>query len=525
MNGPASLSPQELIRRLIDIVGESHVLTDEPTRRLFSSDAFWVGAPALAVVSPGTSAETARVVGAVTSAGFAVVPRGGGMSYTKGYVADRADAITLDTRRLDRTVAINAEDLSITVEAGRTWKDIYESLKPLGLRTPYFGPMSGLRATVGGTLSNNSMFFGSGVYGTAAENVLSLKVALADGSIIDTGSAGQKNGAPFHRSFGPDLTGLFLSDAGALGVKLQATFCLIRTPLSTRFASFAFETFEELFEAQAEIARERLAAECYGFDPFLNRSLKSLGAGQSAIGTVANVVKSAGSLGQAIGDVATLARGGRGVVDEIAWSLHLVVEGFDEVVTGRALARLRRHALRKGREIPATVPTVIRAEPFKDPGEFLLGHEGERWQPIHACLPFSRVLEARRRTEEYFARQGAGIDRFHVQTSLLTAVSGTDFIFEPAFYYPDAPAEFHRAFVPDAARLNRHAGTPGAREFVVKMLTDLLSIYRDLGAVHQQLGRFYGYAEALSPVNAATLRSIRAILDPHGLMNPGALGL
>lgn len=53
---------------------------------------------------------------------------------------------------------------------------LYEALKPSGLRTPYWGTLSGLKATVGGSLSQNSIFWGSGQFGTAAENVLGMEV-------------------------------------------------------------------------------------------------------------------------------------------------------------------------------------------------------------------------------------------------------------------------------------------------------------------------------------------------------------
>ena len=97
--------------------------------------------------------------------------------------------------------------------------------------------MSGFSPTVGGALSQGSVFLGSTRHGTSAESTLSLDVVLADGSLLQTGSAsGVKRPSPFFRTYGPDLTGLFLGDAGALGIKARATLQLIpfprRKPLS-----------------------------------------------------------------------------------------------------------------------------------------------------------------------------------------------------------------------------------------------------------------------------------------------------
>ena len=95
---------------------------------------------------------------------------------------------------------------------------IYEALKPLGLRLPFFGTFSGRGATVGGGLSNGALFLGTARYGTSAEIVLGMQVVLADGSILHTGQTAISTAKrPFTRTFGPDTTGLFTHDAGALG--------------------------------------------------------------------------------------------------------------------------------------------------------------------------------------------------------------------------------------------------------------------------------------------------------------------
>jgi FAD/FMN-containing dehydrogenase len=70
------------------------------------------------------------------------------------------------------------------------------------------GP-SGRYATVGGALSQNSLFYGSAQYGTVADFVVGLEVVVADGSTLHTGSWGRRGSAPFFRYNGPDLPGVF----------------------------------------------------------------------------------------------------------------------------------------------------------------------------------------------------------------------------------------------------------------------------------------------------------------------------
>ena len=207
---PTLSSIEQFAGELAEIVGQSHVLTDHESRRFYSTDLSYVpGEVAAVVVQPGNAEELAKCVGIATSAGLDVVPRGGGMSYTHGYQPERASSMLVDMLRMNRILDINTEDMYVTVEAGCTWKMLYQALGEHGVRTPYFGPLSGMYATIGGALSQNSLFLGSGTYNTVAESALGVKVALADGSLLQTGSAAHINGTPFWRHFGPDLTGIF----------------------------------------------------------------------------------------------------------------------------------------------------------------------------------------------------------------------------------------------------------------------------------------------------------------------------
>lgn len=193
----ADPSTSSLLDELTTMLGSEFVLLDDFNCSLFAQDVYTKGKPALAVVQPGDTSELARVVAAVTAAGHAVIARGGGMSYTSGYVPSETGSVMVDTRRLDKILDINADDMYVTVQAGCTWKSLHEALRGTGLRTPYWGTLSGIHATVGGGISQNSIFWGSARHGTAADSVLSLDVVLADGSIVSTGANAQSEGSPF----------------------------------------------------------------------------------------------------------------------------------------------------------------------------------------------------------------------------------------------------------------------------------------------------------------------------------------
>jgi D-lactate dehydrogenase (cytochrome) len=516
-----------LCRTLVNLLPADAVITDVESLRPYAMDAFWQGAMPLAVVAPPTQADAVAVVRACSAVGVPMIPRGGGMSYTKGYVTPIAGCVMLDLRRLDRIVDIDAENMVITAEAGCTWQSIYEALRSRDLRTPYFGPMSGMRATVGGALSQNSMFYGSAAYGTVAESVLSVKVVLADGGVLVTGSRANRGGIAFHRHYGPDLTGVFLSDTGALGVKLEASIRLIESPPCSSFASFAFDDFPSMIEAQGAIARRRIAAEMFGLDPYLNGSRTLVKDLRSGLKTLASVAGAGRTLREGLASAASVARAGTDFAEGVRYSLHVVCDGEADAVAQWRVGEVRRLVGRRGREIEPTIPKVCRATPFKHPGEFLVGHAGERWVPIHACLPLSKAVEVYDATMRYFDSRRALLERFHIATSHLTGSAGTELVFEPAFYYPDAMSEFHlRNLEPrDAERYRSLPAVPGAADAVRGMLGELAQIFMSHGAVHQQIGRFYPYLESLEPETAQTVRGLKALLDPRGLMNPGALGL
>ena len=80
----------------------------------------------------------------------------------------------------------------VTVEPGCTWAALDAALKPLGLRTPFWGPMSGLASTIGGGLSQLNAMLGAGHYGTSSESVVALTMVLGDGSILRTGARGTR---------------------------------------------------------------------------------------------------------------------------------------------------------------------------------------------------------------------------------------------------------------------------------------------------------------------------------------------
>lgn len=496
------------------------LVADAESLSLAGQDVFTEGPLPVAVFRPASVEELAAGVAAATGLGHAIVPRGGGMSYTSGYVAGSPGHLAVDLARLDRIVAIEPEDRRVTVEAGCTWASLHAALKPLGLRVPAWGTLSGVRATVGGGMSQNGVFWGARG-GPIAGSALGFDVVLADGRILAT------NRFPL-RGIGPDLTGLFAADCGALGIKARITLPLVPEAEALAYVSFSFGTAEGFLKALADLCRAGAASEVFGFDPFLQaQRMKrdSLAADAKAlIGTM----KAQGSFWKGLAEGARVAAGGRNFLEEGSFSLHAICEGRS-AAAAEADADAVRAICRAagGTEVENSIPKVLRANPFP-PVNSMLGPSGERWVPVHGILRASAAQAAWAAIEALHARHAQAMADLGVTTgALFLALGPAAVLIEPVYYWPDSWQAIHRQSVEPAhlARLAEASANPPARALVEQLRAELIDLFGTFGAGHFQLGRAYPLAERLDPAALALMRALKASLDPQGRMNPGVLGL
>jgi FAD/FMN-containing dehydrogenase len=516
----------DIVAALIAAVGAEAVLTGEAAA-LYSIDVYRRLDSPLAVVSPKSVDDLCAAVRTATSAGLAVFPRGGGASYTDGYLPNRRRSIVVDLGRLDQIVEINEEDAFVTVEAGVTWAALKDALDARGLRTPFFGPFSGLRATIGGSVSQNSISHGSGAHGVSAQSVLGLDIVIASGDVLRTGSAAI-GASPFARFFGPDLAGVFTGDCGALGIKARITLPLLRRKAAFGCASFAFLSLPDLAKAMRLAAMEGLDDEHFAIDAALAQgqiARQSAGVG-AVIGMAKAVLRSSPSLLGGVVQLAKMAASGAKALRSARYMLHVIVEGVSDAEVKSKLARLRQLMV-GGREIPNSIPTVVRGVPFA-PFFSTLGPKGERWVPLHGVLPHSKVVPFHNALEAFYAARADEMKRLGVWTgSMFETVNSSGLLYEIAIYWPGPQTEYHRAVVPDdyLRSLPAYPDNAEVSAFVETLKTDLVALFGQFGAVHFQLGKMYPYAARLAPETLSLVRAIKAQLDPDRLMNPGALGL
>ena len=509
-------------------MGEDSLKDDQDSREFMSQDIWAKGATADFVATPESIEDMQTAIRAAYEKGISLNPRGGGYSYTKGYTPDRDNVGILDMSKLNNVVEINTDDMYVTVQTGVTWAQLYEALKPHGVRTPFWGPLSGIGSTIGGGLSQNNAFFGAGKYGTTGESLLSITVILADGTLVKTGTAGTKNGKPFWRYYGPDLTGLFCGDAGALGYKAEATFRLIPLPKAEETASFEFETRDACADAMAQMMREDIACEIFGFDPNLTKVRLARASLVSDAKALTNVMKSQGSLLKGLREGAKVAIAGRGFMDKVDYSLHVCVEGRSAKGVKEDIQVLKDIVAKLGgKEIENSIPKIIRANPF-GPMNNILGPQGERWVPIHGIVPVSEGKETWAEIEAGFDTISAELEKHDILTGfLITSLGTTGYLIEPVFIWPEEIWPIHEHTVGEdwMKKIKRHKANPEATAVVEKARQIVLDVFTKHAGAHFQIGRTYPYKEGREEATWKLVEAIKDAVDEKGIVNPGSLGL
>ena len=527
MNAQLQLDDAQLLQRLSSLIGHDHVLTDRAEREFYSTDIYRAGVTPLAVLRPASTAEVAQIVQLCAAEGVAVVPRGGGASYTDGYLPTEPRSISLDTSRMNRILELNTRDMYVVVQVGVTWAALNEALAQHGLRTPFYGPFSGLAATVGGSLSQNSVTWGTGVFGVSGETTLGVEVILANGETLRTGSWGGEQNTPFLRSYGPDLTGLFMGDCGALGIKTAVALRLMPRNSHVMGLSFGFKDFDHMLAGMEAAAKQGLNLTNFGLDPALQAGQLGKADAATAMQSALAVWRSSRGPWDGLQQLSKMALAGRGFLKGAVFSAHWIVDGIDDAACRSAVARLRAAIQPHGAEVPATVPTVANAMPFM-PLYNVRSPLGERWVPVHGVLPFSRVDAFRKDLSSYYAQYAADMQRLKIRYgAMFMTISTNAFLYEPVFYWEDGFNITQERLMPEgyAASLPQFADNPEGRALVDQMKHGIADIFLEHGAAHFQIGKFYPFLRGREPSNAKLLRELKQLLDPQRRCNPGALGL
>jgi D-lactate dehydrogenase (cytochrome) len=199
----------------------NRLVTSQAVREQHANTTTWIENQAPdAVVFPQTTADVQGIVRVCAAHRVPVIPFGTGTSL-EGHINAPFGGVSVDFRDMNRVLAVNAQDFDCVVEPGITRKQLNEHLRDQGL---FFPLDPGADASLGGMAATRCSGTNAVRYGTMKDNVLGLKVVLANGELMTTARRAKKSSA------GYDLTRLIVGSEGTLGVITELTLKLTGIP-------------------------------------------------------------------------------------------------------------------------------------------------------------------------------------------------------------------------------------------------------------------------------------------------------
>ena len=264
MNAPLAsrppLDPEDLAERLREIVGAAHVLVDasdiasylrEP-RNLYKGRA-------RCVVRPSTRDEVSAILKLCHATGTAVVPQGGNTGLVGGQTPDGdGAAIVLSLTRMNALREIDTVTDTMVVEAGMTLQTAQAEAEKAGRLFPLWFASAG-SCTIGGNLSTNAGGVHVIAYGNTRELVNGVEVVLADGRVLSNLSKLKKDNT------GYDLKHLFIGAEGTLGIITAAVLKLFPLPRTVEVAMAGLASPDAALEL-LKLARDRMSGKLKAFE-------------------------------------------------------------------------------------------------------------------------------------------------------------------------------------------------------------------------------------------------------------------
>ena len=257
---------QNLLHELRHIVGSTHVLTDGDLNAWVQDWRKRSSGKALAVVRPASTDEVARVVKACAAfcalnpaGGVSIVPQGGNTGLAVGSTPDESGRqIVLSLRRMNAVRSLDADNLTVTVEAGCILQNLQNSALGANLLFPLSMASEGT-CTLGGNLGTNAGGTQVLRYGNTRDLCLGLEVVTAQGEVWQGLSGLRKDNT------GYDLRDLFIGSEGTLGIITAATMKLYPVPAAQLTAWAEVPSLAHAVSLLA-LARRHLGAGLTGFE-------------------------------------------------------------------------------------------------------------------------------------------------------------------------------------------------------------------------------------------------------------------
>jgi FAD/FMN-containing dehydrogenase len=258
LDKPLAAPDPALLARFAAIVGEKYAITDLQAQLPYVTEMrdMYRGRTPM-VLRPASTAEVARILKLANETRTAIVPQGGNTGLVGGQISHHNE-IVLSLTRLDRIRDVDAISNTITCEAGVTLQRAREAAAAVDRLYPQLLPSEGT-CTIGGNLSTNAGGTAALAYGVARSHALGLEVVLADGRTLDNLNKLKKDNT------GYDLKNLFIGAEGTLGVITAAVLRLLPRPRAIETAVAAVPSPKAALEL-LNLAEEKAGAGVTSFE-------------------------------------------------------------------------------------------------------------------------------------------------------------------------------------------------------------------------------------------------------------------
>ena len=258
LNTPPAKTDPALLARFAAIVGDKYAITDPSAQApyLVEMRGLFAGRTPM-VLRPGSTGEVAAILKLANETKTAIVPQGGNTGLVGGQIPHHNE-IVLSLNRLDRIREVDATSNTITCEAGVTLQRARAAAAAIDRLYPQLLPSEGT-CTIGGNLATNAGGTAALAYGIARAHALGLEVVLADGRVLNNLNKLKKDNT------GYDLKNLFIGAEGTLGIITAAVLRLVPRPRSVETA-FAGVPSPEAALVLLGIAQERSGGDVTSFE-------------------------------------------------------------------------------------------------------------------------------------------------------------------------------------------------------------------------------------------------------------------
>lgn len=179
-----------------------------------------------------------------------IICRGAGTNVVGACRAEHG-GIVLNFSKMNKILDISLENMTATVQPGVVLGELQKAVDKIGFFYPP-DPSNLAVSTIGGSIAQASGGAKTFKYGTTRDYVIDLKVVMADGEILRTGSNTIKNAT------GYNLNSLFVGSEGTLGIVVEATLKLIPKPEAKRVMMSYFDTVQSAVDAVNSIIEQRI---------------------------------------------------------------------------------------------------------------------------------------------------------------------------------------------------------------------------------------------------------------------------